>query len=153
MFRCLTVALTGIILLPNTGFSGDTPENTTKKSLTKALFPDLKHHNVMIKGKVYVKEAPSTSQTERGTETTEKDSEVVGVLSANIVNQVQKSLVKSERAQLAKATKQSAECQCQFCGVTGEEHAPDSANCPSHGPYPSCQACGGCLTPPPGTAP
>jgi hypothetical protein len=107
----------------------------TKRPDLTEYFDSLTKQNTMVGGKVYVKIDNSPSFNNDPSQVS---------LSSDIVNKAQASIAKSNRTQAAETKNQSSECSCSHCGVIGEQHG--NSNCPAHGSYPSCQACGGCLS-------
>lgn len=102
-------------------------------------FNTLRSHTVMVKGKVYVKE----QATQYGLITPLQD---VGEaqLSADIVNQAQKTVAQAERKESAANKTQSEECACSYCGVPGPQHNMRTLQC-CREVLPECISCEDCF--------
>jgi hypothetical protein len=100
-------------------------------------FDLLKHHVVLLRGVAFAKDASGGIV-------------IPDVLSQELSDDLENYLNEArEREQEILKKTSSKKCQsCQHCGVEGSQCPANDPPCPTHGSYPSCQACGGCLTPP-----
>jgi len=143
-----SLSLSLLLCLTQVGYSNTSTElldSTSPSTVQKdkvdvsQYFENLKSHNVMVKGKVYVKE----QATQYGLVAPPQDASEAQ-LSADIVNQAQKTVAQGERKKAAAHKAQSEECACSYCGVPGPQHDMRILQCCGR-ETPECISCADCF--------